>query len=172
MCTFVRSNPIIFLIAVMLFAACSSTSNESTTETSTKPLLDTIATESNTRTTSEPPKLRWSEFLGHFFKYIPYDTFKYELPEVSKTYYDIRFGDNSLIVVKCQDFGDCGDKFSLTFSRISKDSIIFQPLKTNGTQARQFSFYQNSVFVNEPNDSTRNWETVRYDAYPPIDEED
>lgn len=153
---------IISLLSFLLFIACSSTSNEQPNQE--------LANDKQSSTRPALPELEWSKLLGHFFKYIPYDTFRYELHEVSKIYYDIRYGENSLVVMKCQDYSNCGDKFNLIFGETSGDTIIFQFSETSAIPIRTWRFYQNSVLVHEFNDSTQNWESVRYDAFRPIDD--
>ncbi|MDH5599611.1 MAG: hypothetical protein OEY34_10835 [Cyclobacteriaceae bacterium] len=155
---------IIYFLLLLVLTACGSASNEKPEESSSvHPSEDSITRSGMKKDTlSKLPGLRWSQYLGHFFKYIPYDTSKYKISDVSKVYYDIRYGDSSLVVMKCQDFNNCGEKFSVVFNKFSGDTVIFQHLKGD-TLPLRFMFYKYSIFVQELNESTLKPETVRYD---------
>ena len=164
---------VIYLLPFLYLVACGSNPNNHSRDNPPTDLKNpNSATKTNIEKLSDSPELKWSEFLGHYFLHLPDDTPNNEIPEASQMYYDFRYSDSSLVVMKCQDFENCGDKFILVFHNISEDSIIFRPLNTNRKQPLTFSFHQNSVFVTERNNTTLKLELTRYDSDRPNNRKD
>ncbi|MEM8565832.1 MAG: hypothetical protein AAGF85_05185, partial [Bacteroidota bacterium] len=66
--------------------------------------------------------INYSDFLGHFF--LPASDRL--TPEERKAHYDVRFGNYSLMIKKCSDFGICDEPKEYELSSASKEYVIFQ----------------------------------------------
>lgn len=119
---------------------------------------------SNEEATSRIPNLNYSDFLGHYYEYAGSvdETFTSLL---TKYYFDVRFGTNSLVVMKCTKIAECGDKIELKFKKLDDDQVVFEPTSPNGDLAPTWAFKGDYLIFNTFDQSTKEWKESVYLAY-------
>lgn len=119
---------------------------------------------SNQKTSSQITELNYSDFLGHYYEYAGSvdSTFSSLL---SKYYFDVRFGSNSLVVMKCTKIAECGDKIALKFKKRDDNQVIFELASSNSDSLPTWSFKGDYLTFSSLDHSTKEWKESVYLAY-------
>ncbi|MEM9858432.1 MAG: hypothetical protein AAF843_13800 [Bacteroidota bacterium] len=134
-----------FLFTVLIFG-CSKNPEK---------LISSEEKRDNSIDSGKTLNINYSDFLGHFFL----ETNEHLNQSI---HYDVRFGNSSLLIKKCSDFGIC--ELPGEFHLISKsgNGYIFQPKDASGDKILTFTFSDDHLFVFDYDSLDKEWMRKTY----------